>query len=201
MIDVESITDLHRETVRRWHRRPIDNPYRGFLQFVCREHQANFRLWRQHEILRGVDATDAHLAALTQNADALNRQRNDFIEQLDYYLLTSLGNARIEPRPGARLNSETPGGAIDRLSILSLRIDPVRQRLTDTTADATDCAKAEALLRVLHEQHRDLAACLEELLDDLFAGRKRLKVYRQFKPPGDVLTDPYRFEAEGRPAA
>ncbi len=201
MIDVEAITDLQQETMRRWHHRPIDNPYRGFLQFVCREHQVNYCLRHEHEALRGIDATDAQLAALQRTIDALNGQRNEFIEQLDYYLLSELCNAHVEPAPDAGLNTETPGSAIDRLSILAVRIEPLRQRVAVAAVAGRPCEKGEALLQVLRQQHADLTLSLGELFEDLSCGRKRLKVYRQFKPSADVLASPYRYDVEGRPAA
>ena len=64
MIDVATITGLHRITVRRWHQQEIDNPYEGFLEIVCRQHEQNFRLWHEEDIARSRDVGDERIAAV-----------------------------------------------------------------------------------------------------------------------------------------
>jgi len=111
-----------------------------------------------------------------------------------------LSDAGVRTRADAPRNTETPGSVIDRLSILALRLYHMQEQAC--RADATDehIAKAKARLDILHEQHRDLAASFGELLADLFAGRKRLKVYHQFKMYNDPTMNPYLYAAK-RPAA
>jgi len=201
MIDVREITELHRVTIRRWHQYDIDNPYEGFLLLVCRQHQQNYRLWHQEDIARSPDAADAELAQVKRNIDRLNQQRNDLIERLDDGLIHELTSAGVEPGPQARLNTETPGSVIDRLSILALRIYHMEEQAERADAHQQHRAKAKAKLEILYEQHADLSNSLSELLDDVFSGRKRLKVYRQFKMYNDPMMNPYLYRAGEKPAA
>jgi hypothetical protein len=200
MMDVRAILDLHRITVAQWHEREIDNVFEGFLNLVCLQHEQNFRLWHQEDIARSPDVTDAEMAKVKRAIDKLNQCRNDLIERLDDALLYELAAAGVQPRADARLNTETPGSTIDRLSILSLRLYHMTEQSHRRDADEGHRAKARARLEILHEQHHDLSASLGELLDDIFAGRKRLKVYRQFKMYNDPTMNPYLYTSK-RPAA
>jgi cell division protein FtsB len=196
MIDVRAILDLHERAVAQWHKREIDNPYEGFLNVVCLQHEQNFRLWHQEDIARSPEVTDADIARVKRAIDKLNQRRNDLIEQLDDCLLAKLSAAGVQPRADARLNTETPGSAIDRLSILALRLYHMEEQAARTDADDAHIAKVKSRLVVLREQRRDLAASLGELLADVFAGRKRLKVYHQFKMYNDPTLNPHIYAAK-----
>ena len=198
MIDFRAIIDVQEATVAKWHRQQIDNPYEGFFHLVCLQHQQNFRLWHQEDIARSPAVTNADLAMVKRAIDQLNQQRNDLIEQLDDYLVGEL--SAVQPRPDAPLNTETPGSVIDRLSILALRLYHMEEQACRSDATDSHVAKAKDRLEVLHQQHRDLCGSFGELLADLFAGRKRLKVYRQFKMYNDPTMNPYLYAAK-RPAA
>jgi hypothetical protein len=200
MIDVIAITDLHCQTVQRWHEREIDNRYDGFLAAVCDQHERNYRLWHEEDVARAVDVSDAELAEVKRRIDKLNQQRNDRIEQLDDLLIEQLHEQGVKPRPAARLNTETPGSAIDRLSIVALRIYHMREQAIRADAEPAHRRKAEDRLVVLRQQHADLSNSLAELLDDIFAGRKLLKVYRQMKMYNDATLNPYLYGAR-KPAA
>ncbi|MBN2295518.1 MAG: DUF4254 domain-containing protein, partial [Pirellulales bacterium] len=181
MIDVKAITDLHKKTVERWHEGEIDNRYERFLNVVCRQHQRNFQLWHEEDIARSLDVSDAELAGVKRRIDKLNQQRNDFIERLDDCIIQELQQRHIVPKPGARLNTETPGSVIDRLSILALRIFHMHEQADREDATTEHRRKAEDKLVVLYQQHADLSNSLGELLEDIFAGRKQIKIYRQMK--------------------
>jgi type II secretory ATPase GspE/PulE/Tfp pilus assembly ATPase PilB-like protein len=198
MIHVGAIIDVHETTVARWHRQQVDNPYEGFLKIVCHEHQQNFRLWHQEDIARSPVASDADLAKVKRAIDQLNQQRNDLIERLDDHLVKELSS--VQPGPDARLNTETPGSVIDRLSILALRLYHMEEQACRSDASDGHIERAKARLEILYQQHLDLRQALAELLDDLFSGRKRLKVYRQFKMYNDPTMNPYLYAAK-RPAA
>jgi hypothetical protein len=201
MFDVCAIIDLHRETIPRWHLQEIDNPYDGFLHLVCRQHQQNFRLWHQEDIARSPDVGDADLAQVKRTIDKLNQQRSDLIEQLDDSLLQRLQALGIAPAPEARLNTETPGSVVDRLSILALRLFHMEEQLFRTNVGEEHLAKVKARLEILQEQHRDLTRALQELVDDVLAGRKCLKIYRQFKMYNDPTLNPYLYNSSRRSAA
>jgi cell division protein FtsB len=201
MIDVRTITDLQRTTVDQWHRTETNNPYDGFLHLICEQHQRNYLLWHQEDIARSPDVTDEGIASVKRKIDQLNQQRNDLIEKIDIGLINQLEAWGARPRPGARLNTETPGSVIDRLSILALRIYHMEEQLARDDADDEHLAMVRAKLEILHEQLRDLSGSLIELLDDIVAGRKRLKVYRQFKMYNDPSLNPYLYAVAQKPAA
>jgi hypothetical protein len=197
---LQAILDIHRTSVAQWHKREIDNPYEGFLRLVCIQHEQNFLLWHQEDVARSPNVTDAEMAEVKRAIDRLNQCRNDMIERLDDCLLDELVAAGVRIHSDAKQNTETPGSVIDRLSILALRLYHMEEQTRRIDAGETHVAKAKQRLAVLQEQHRDLSASLGELLTDIFAGRKRLKVYRQFKMYNDPTMNPYLYAVK-RPAA
>ncbi|MGD0516748.1 MAG: DUF4254 domain-containing protein [Thermoguttaceae bacterium] len=201
MIDLQAITALHADTVQQWHQHQIDNQYEDFLEIVCRQHQQNFKLWHQEDIARSPDVSDSDLARVKRSIDKLNQKRNDLIEQLDDSLIRQLNLLGVTAQPNARLNTETPGSVIDRLSILSLRIYHMEEQAFRTDASDEHVAKAKSRLEILYEQHRDLCHSFQDLLDDIFAGRKPMKSYRQLKMYNDPTMNPYLYNAAKRPAA
>lgn len=201
MINVREITELHSVTVQQWHQNQIDNRYEGFWEVVCRQHQQNFKLWHHEDIARSPDVSDSDLARVKRDIDKLNQQRNDLIEKLDDYLIQQLNTLGVNAQPDAKQNTETPGSVIDRLSILSLRIYHMEEQAFRTDATNEHIAKTTSRQQILYEQHRDLCHSLQDLLDDIFAGRKCLKIYRQFKMYNDPTMNPYIYNAAKRPAA
>jgi hypothetical protein len=190
---VDEITLLHREAVARWHAAPPDNAYAGLLNVVCQQHQYNFLLWHEEDIARSPDVSDRRIAAVKRSIDRYNQQRNDSIERIDEVLLELLSQANVLPRPSARLNTETPGSAIDRLSIMALRIYHFDEQLGRDDADEIHRAKVQERLARCRMQHADLSQSLAELLDDLWSGRKLLKIYRQMKMYNDPTLNPYLY--------
>jgi hypothetical protein len=193
---VRQITQLQHAMVAQWHQSPPINTYTGLLQTVCQQHQFNFDLWHEEDIARSLDVTDARIAAVKRAIDRFNQQRNDYIERIDEALLELLGREAILPRAGARLNTETPGSAVDRLSIMSLRIYHFEEQLTRDGADEKHRANVTERLARCRLQHADLSQSLVELLDDIWAGRKLLKVYRQMKMYNDPSLNPYLYKSQ-----
>lgn len=195
---VQQITELHAAAVYRWHRSQLDNPYTGLLATVCQQHQFNYQLWHEEDIARSPDVADARIAGVKRAIDQFNQQRNDWIEKIDEALLALLTDEAILPRSGARLNTETPGSAIDRLSVMSLRIYHLEeQRVRNDVDDKHRANVAERLARC-RLQHADLSQSLGELLEDIWAGRKLLKVYRQLKMYNDPSLNPYLYRTQRR---
>jgi hypothetical protein len=96
--------------------------------------------------------------------------------------------------PEARLNTESPAWAVDRLSILALKIYHMQEQVERTDADADHIARCQAKLSVLLEQQRDLSLAIDQLLEDIEAGRKYMKVYRQMKMYNDPSTNPILYK-------
>lgn len=161
---------------------------------IERNHRCNCRLWAEEDQARRRDVPDGAIAANKRNIDAFNQQRNDAIEKIDESLLALL--AAKERAAGARLNSETAGAMVDRLSILALKIYHMRIQTERRDAGEEHLETSRARLARLAEQRADLAGCFDALLADCLAGRARFKVYRQFKMYNDPAFNPYLYGAK-----
>jgi hypothetical protein len=190
---VTQITDLHRECVLRWHSGTLDNSHDGLLATVCQQHQFNYLLWHEEDLARSPDVSDKRIASVKRAIDRYNQQRNDWIEKVDEALDELLAREGISPREGARLNTESPASAIDRLSIMALRIYHLDEELSRDDIDPVQRKKVNDRLTRCRTQHSDLSQSLAELLDDIWAGRKLLKVNRQLKMYNDPTLNPYLY--------
>lgn len=195
---VRQLTDLQHEAVVRWHHRDLDNPYTGLLAVVCQQHRYNFQLWHEEDIARSGEVGDSRIAQVKRAIDRYNQQRNDAIEQIDENLLDMLENAGVLAEADAQLNTETPGSAIDRLSIMALRIYHFEEQLDRDDVDRCHRERVAERLARCNMQHADLSHSLAELLSDLCAGRKLLKVYRQMKMYNDPSLNPYLYRSHQR---
>ena len=165
------------------------------LALAQEQHRRNYDLWHEEDKARAPDATDAQIAAVKRNIDRLNQQRNDLTEKLDEHIGAKVAALGARLRPGAGWNSETAGCVIDRLSILSLKMRHMREQCKRRDAAVAHTGKCRARLAVLRQQRQDLILALGELLDDLFAGRKQMKLYRQFKMYNDPSLNPEIYGA------
>ncbi|MFM8251041.1 MAG: DUF4254 domain-containing protein [Planctomycetota bacterium] len=195
---VDQITAMQHETVVRWHSQPIDNPYAGFLALACAQHAFNFQLWHEEDIARSPDVGDSRIAQVKRAIDRFNQQRNDGIEKLDDFLTEELARQSVPTPSEAPQNTETPGSAIDRLSIMSLRIYHMREQTERADVSAEHLESVRHKLALCQLQHADLSCSLKELLADLLAGRKRHRTYRQFKMYNDPALNPYLYQVRGR---
>jgi len=163
-------------------------PASALWEAIADNHRHNRLLWAEEDLARRMNVADSEIAGNKRNIDRYNQKRNDAIEQIDEQFLRLL--SAVQPGPQARLNSETPGAVVDRLSILSLRIRAMKlqtERKDATRAHVDSCV---AKLARLHEQRSDLASCLDQLLADCARGISRFKVYRQFKMYNDPALNP-----------
>lgn len=190
---VEQIIALHRNAVVRWHAHELDNPYDGLLATVCQQHQYNYLLWHEEDIARSPDVGDRRIAEVKRAIDRYNQQRNDWIERIDEQLIEAVGDAGVVPDRDARLNTETPSAAVDRLSILALRVYHLEEQAAREDSDPVHRDKALERLDRCRAQHADLSQSLIQLLNDIFSGQKLLKVYRQMKMYNDPTMNPYLY--------
>lgn len=172
----------------------------GLMHWVRVNHRNNSLLWAEEDLARRTTVSGDQIAANKRAIDGYNQARNDATERVDELLLVALGlvdaaSARSDaPRSnaaaGARLNSETAGSMIDRLSILALKARAMREQAARSDVDEAHRVSARARLARLEEQRADLAGCLDTLLADCLAGRAYFKVYRQFKMYNDARFNP-----------
>jgi hypothetical protein len=156
---------------------------------IMAQHRANFDLWHQEDEARNPDAPDARITAVKHAIDGLNQRRNDLVETIDGLLSASLTQA-----PASPLHSETPGMMIDRLSILALKIYHTREEAARPSASAAHREKNSARLATLLQQRGDLAGCLDALLEEVRAGTRRFKIYRQMKMYNDPELNPVLYK-------
>ncbi|WDQ17720.1 DUF4254 domain-containing protein [Rhodopirellula sp. P2] len=187
---VKDWTQSQIDCVRRWHDEPMANPHSGWLGWVCQQHAFNFKLWHEEDVARNPNVTDARIAEVKRSIDRLNQQRNDWIEKLDDAITESIQQSGVAIPEDAPINTETPGSAIDRLSIMSLRLFHYAEQLQRQDVGAEHRAKVEARWLLCQVQHADLSGSLQTLIDDIFAGRKRHKTYRQMKMYNDPSLNP-----------
>jgi hypothetical protein len=198
LIAVKTITDLHRERVAVWHTQPIDNPYLGFLHIVCQQHSFNFLLWHEEDKARSRDAADSTIAQVKRSIDNFNQQRNDWLERLDESISEMLVQNGVQTGSHIPLNTETPGSAIDRLSIAALRLYHLREQLERNDVSAEHVQNVERKVAVCVLQLDDLQQSLQVLIDDIFAGRRRHRTYRQLKMYNDPALNPYLYQSAQR---
>jgi len=129
---------------------------------------------------------------LKRKIDASNQDRTDMVEYIDSYFLEKFKNVTV--KKGAKINSETPAWAIDRLSILALKIYHMREEVTRESASEEHRAKCQEKLNVLLEQRVDLSTAIDDLLNDFATGEKYVKVYKQMKMYNDADTNPMLYK-------
>ena len=147
--------------------------------------------WHLEDIIRDPNIDPVEALALKRRIDRSNQDRTDMVEYIDSYLLDKYKD--IVPAPDARLNTETPAWAVDRLSILALKIYHMEQetRRTDVADAHRDACRRK--LDVLLAQRTDLSQAIEELLADIEAGRKYMKTYKQMKMYNDPALNPVLY--------
>jgi hypothetical protein len=173
---------------------PINNPYdrdsiENRLYLKC---WIDTVQWHYEDIIRDPHIDPVAALQLKRRIDQSNQDRTDLVEQIDSYFRHTYSN--VKPLPDATINTESPAGAVDRLSILALKIYHMREQAERTDASDEHRQKCRAKLDVLLEQQKDLSTAIDQLLADIAAGRKYMKVYRQMKMYNDPSTNPILYK-------
>ena len=150
--------------------------------------------WHLEDIVRDPHIDPVAGIELKRRIDRSNQVRTDMVEQIDDYFLALY--AGVDALPGATLNTESPAWAIDRLSILILKIYHMQEEALRVDASPEHRTKCTAKLRVLLEQQTDLSTSIDELLTEINEGKKQMKVYRQMKMYNDPSLNPVLYNLE-----
>ena len=172
---------------------PMNNPYeRGTIDYnLYMKCWIDTVQWHFEDIIRDPHIDPIEALNLKRRIDRSNQDRTDLVEEIDSYFRHKY--SEVKTLPEARLNTESPAWAIDRLSILALKIYHMREQVERNDADDEHRAKCAAKLDVLLEQQQDLGLAIDQLLEDIEAGRKYMKVYRQMKMYNDPSTNPVLY--------
>ena len=173
---------------------PINNPYNrdsieNRLYLKC---WIDTVQWHFEDIIRDPHINPVEALQLKRRIDRSNQDRTDLVEQIDSYFRQKYSDVKV--LPDARINTESPAWAVDRLSILALKIYHMKEQAERTDATPEHREKCDGKLRVLLEQQVDLGTAIDQLLEDIEAGRKYMKVYRQMKMYNDPATNPVLYK-------
>src|SRR3712207_2303779 len=173
---------------------PINNPYErdsieNRLYLKC---WIDTVQWHYEDLIRDPHINAEEGMSLKRRIDHSNQDRTDLVEQIDSYFRQQYSDVR--PSDDATINTESPAWAVDRLSILALKIYHMQEQTERTDAAAEHVEKCKTKLAVLLEQQKDLSTAIDQLLDDIQQGRKYMKVYRQMKMYNDPTTNPILYK-------
>ena len=173
---------------------PINNPYtkdsiENRLYLKC---WIDTVQWHYEDIIRDPQINPIEALQLKRRIDRSNQDRTDLVEQIDSYFRQLYNHVNI--LPNATINTESPAWAVDRLSILALKIYHMREQVGRDDASEEHREKCKYKLNILLEQQKDLSTAIDQLLDDIAAGRKYMKVYRQMKMYNDPATNPVLYK-------
>ena len=173
---------------------PIKNPYdRDSIEYsLYLKCWIDTVQWHYEDIIRDPHIDPVEALALKRRIDRSNQDRTDLVEEIDSYFRRIY--SAVKPLPEARLNTESPAWAVDRLSILALKIYHMKEQVGRKDATEEHRARWQGKLDVLLEQQVDLSTAIDQLLEDIQAGRIYMKVYRQMKMYNDPSTNPILYK-------
>jgi Protein of unknown function (DUF4254) len=148
--------------------------------------------WHYEDIIRLPDINPVEALTLKRKIDASNQDRTDMVEYIDSYYLNLYKEVSVKPE--ATINTESPAWAIDRLSILALKIYHMNEEATRETASEEHRTACQNKLAVLLEQRQDLSTAIDNLLSDIASGKKYMKVYKQMKMYNDESLNPMLYK-------
>ena len=172
---------------------PMNNPYelKSIEYYLYLKNWIDAVQWHFEDIIRDPQIDPVEALKLKRRIDKSNQDRTDLVELIDSYFLDKY--KEVLALPDATINTESPAWAIDRLSILALKIYHMQQEVerTDTTKEHHD--QCQVTLASLLEQKKDVSTAIDQLLADIEAGRKYMKVYKQMKMYNDPALNPVLY--------
>tara|TARA_R110002033_G_scaffold169897_3_gene211457 strand:+ start:255321 stop:255923 length:603 start_codon:yes stop_codon:yes gene_type:complete len=186
---------IFEESIKKYHVKDdvyqsFANPYRkdDISHLLYRKNWIDTVQWHYEDIIRDPNINPSDALVLKRKIDASNQDRTDLVEYIDSYFLDKYQSVSIAEN--ATINTESPAWAIDRLSILALKVYHMEQEATRTDASQDHLKKCQDKLAVLLEQKKDLTTAIDQLLSDIEKGNKYMKVYKQMKMYNDDEMNP-----------
>ncbi|SFR36332.1 Protein of unknown function [Robiginitalea myxolifaciens] len=186
---------VFQEAIEKYHiedrvDQPMVNPYDsgGIDHLLFRKNWIDTVQWHYEDLIRDPEIEPGAALELKRKIDASNQERTDLVEYIDSYFLDKYKTVRV--LADATINTESPAWAVDRLSILALKIYHMEEEANREDASEKHRAECSQKLNVLLEQRNDLSSAIDQLLADIAAGRKYMKVYKQMKMYNDDELNP-----------
>ncbi len=186
---------IFQESILKYHEidtvdQPFENPYPkdDIAHLLYRKNWIDTVQWHYEDIIRDPNIDPVAALVLKRKIDASNQDRTDLVEYIDSYFLKKYQSVKIADN--AVINTESPAWAIDRLSILALKIYHMQEEADRKDASQEHIKKCQDKLNVLLEQRVDLSTAIDQLLGDIEAGQKYMKVYKQMKMYNDDELNP-----------
>lgn len=187
------------QSIRDYHQfdnvdQPINNPFpkEKIEHLLYLKNWIDTVQWHFEDIIRDPNIDPVAALTLKRRIDASNQERTDMVEYIDGYFLQK--NAHVTVKENAKINSESPAWALDRLSILALKIYHMNEEANRVEASQDHRDKCQAKLNVLLEQRTDLSTAIDDLLKDIENGDKFMKVYKQMKMYNDDDLNPVLYQ-------
>ena len=176
--------------------RTASNPYdkKDFEHLLYEKNWIDAVQWHYEDIIRDPDIDPNEGMSLKRLIDSSNQNRTEMVEYIDSYFLKLYSN--VSPKPDAKVNTESPAWALDRLSILILKIYHMKEESLRKDVSEQHRNTCNEKLQVLLEQQKDLSESIDQLLEDLSKGEKKMKVYKQMKMYNDETLNPVLYKKD-----
>lgn len=167
-------------------------PDESFENLLYRKNWIDTVQWHLEDIIRLPTINPTEALQIKRRIDKSNQDRTDMVEKMDDYFLDQFKH--VQPKPSAKINSETPAWLLDRMSILLLKIYHMREQVERKDASVEHIAKCQVKLAILLEQKTDMQMAFDQLMEDILYGDRKMKVYRQMKMYNDASLNPMLYQ-------
>jgi len=199
MLNANQLYTVFQKSIDDYHQHdhvdaPIKNPFGAgsFEALLYHKNWIDTVQWHLEDIIREPGINPVEALQIKRRIDKSNQDRTDMVEKIDDVFLDEFRN--VVAKPEARINSETPAWLLDRMSILMLKIYHMKEQVDRKDASAEHIAKCQTKLNVLMEQKDDMRLAFDQLMEDIKAGVRKMKVYRQMKMYNDASLNPILYQ-------
>ena len=199
----EKANIIFKEVIEKYHiidrvdqdfNNPYDSQSQNLEHLLYRKCWIDTVQWHYEDIIRDPNIDPKSALTLKRQIDASNQDRTDMVEYIDSYFLEKYKMTSV--KENATINTESPAWGVDRLSILALKVFHMNEEVTRDNASEDHRNSCQTKLNILLEQRLDLSTAIDQLLNDIEAGVKYMKVYKQMKMYNDEELNPVLREGK-----